>query len=127
MSASSRRIRSGSFSRGLEAITGLLAPTSSGGPVVTSVYPALRDPEVAWRAFACGLLADALGEDDVQRARVVLLQDVGHRGLEVALRFGLEFQVMWFETELGILALEPGGDLGHAPGITPSIHGPRAA
>ena len=26
------------------------------------------------------------------------------RGLEVALRFGLEFQVMWFETELGILA-----------------------
>jgi hypothetical protein len=24
----------------------------------------LRDLEVAWRAFACGLLADALGEDD---------------------------------------------------------------
>jgi hypothetical protein len=24
----------------------------------------LYDPEVAWRAFACGLLADALGEDD---------------------------------------------------------------
>ena len=23
----------------------------------------LRDPEVAWRAFACGLLADALGEE----------------------------------------------------------------
>jgi hypothetical protein len=23
----------------------------------------LRDPEVAWQAFACGLLADALGED----------------------------------------------------------------
>ena len=24
----------------------------------------LRDPETAWRAFACALLADALGEDD---------------------------------------------------------------
>jgi hypothetical protein len=24
----------------------------------------LRDPELAWRAYACGLLADALGEDD---------------------------------------------------------------
>jgi hypothetical protein len=24
----------------------------------------LEDPEVAWRAFACGLLADALGEED---------------------------------------------------------------
>lgn len=23
----------------------------------------LRDPDVAWRAFACGLLADALGEE----------------------------------------------------------------
>lgn len=29
------------------AITGLLAPTSSGGDVVTSVFPALDDPEVA--------------------------------------------------------------------------------
>ncbi|MDT7653059.1 MAG: cytochrome c biosis protein [Pseudonocardiales bacterium] len=29
------------------AITGLLAPTSSGGKVVTSVYPAMNDPEVA--------------------------------------------------------------------------------
>ncbi|HWM58443.1 MAG TPA: cytochrome c biogenesis protein ResB [Pseudonocardia sp.] len=29
------------------AVTGLLAPTSSGGDVVTSVYPSLRDPEVA--------------------------------------------------------------------------------
>jgi cytochrome c biogenesis protein len=29
------------------AITGLLAPTSSGGTVVTSVFPDLRDPEVA--------------------------------------------------------------------------------
>jgi hypothetical protein len=24
----------------------------------------LRDSETAWRAYACGLLADALGEDD---------------------------------------------------------------
>ncbi|MDX6369765.1 MAG: hypothetical protein QOG93_1267, partial [Gaiellaceae bacterium] len=24
----------------------------------------LRDPETAWRAYACGLLADALGEDE---------------------------------------------------------------
>jgi hypothetical protein len=24
----------------------------------------LRDPETAWRAYACGLLADALGEED---------------------------------------------------------------
>jgi hypothetical protein len=24
----------------------------------------LQDPEVAWRAFACGLLAEALGEDE---------------------------------------------------------------
>ena len=30
--------------------------------------------------------------------------ELEQRGLEVALRFGLEFQVMWFETELGILA-----------------------
>lgn len=24
----------------------------------------LREPETAWRAYACGLLADALGEDE---------------------------------------------------------------
>ena len=24
----------------------------------------LRDPEVAWRAYACGLLAEALGDTD---------------------------------------------------------------
>ena len=24
----------------------------------------LRDPETAWRAYACALLADALGEDE---------------------------------------------------------------
>ena len=27
----------------------------------------LRDPETAWRAYACALLADALGEDDEDR------------------------------------------------------------
>jgi hypothetical protein len=27
------------------------------------VLDRLRDPEVAWRAYACALLADALGED----------------------------------------------------------------
>jgi len=26
----------------------------------------LRDPETAWRAYACALLADALGEDEVE-------------------------------------------------------------
>jgi hypothetical protein len=26
----------------------------------------LRDPETAWRAYACALLADALGEDDAE-------------------------------------------------------------
>jgi hypothetical protein len=26
----------------------------------------LREPETAWRAYACGLLADALGDDDEQ-------------------------------------------------------------
>jgi cytochrome c biogenesis protein len=41
------------------AITGLLAPTSSGGEVVTSVYPALRDPEVA-----VDVLRGDLGLDD---------------------------------------------------------------
>ncbi|MFC4942547.1 cytochrome c biogenesis protein ResB [Pseudonocardia sp. GCM10023141] len=41
------------------AITGLLAPTSSGGQVVTSVYPALRDPEVA-----IDVLRGDLGLDD---------------------------------------------------------------
>lgn len=41
------------------AITGLLAPTSSGGAVVTSVFPALRDPEVA-----VDVLRGDLGLDD---------------------------------------------------------------
>jgi hypothetical protein len=26
----------------------------------------LRDPETAWRAYACALLADALGEDEAE-------------------------------------------------------------
>jgi hypothetical protein len=30
----------------------------------SDVLSRLDDPELAWRAYACGLLADALGEDD---------------------------------------------------------------
>ncbi|GAA3246634.1 cytochrome c biogenesis protein ResB [Pseudonocardia petroleophila] len=41
------------------AITGLLAPTTSGGAVVTSVFPDLRDPEVA-----IDVLRGDLGLDD---------------------------------------------------------------
>jgi cytochrome c biogenesis protein len=41
------------------AVTGLLAPTSSGGTVVTSVFPELRDPEVA-----VDILRGDLGLDD---------------------------------------------------------------
>jgi hypothetical protein len=28
-----------------------------------AILERLRDPELAWRAYACGLLAEALGED----------------------------------------------------------------
>ena len=31
--------------------------------------------------------------------------ELEQRGVEVARRFGIDFQVVWFETELGILAL----------------------
>jgi cytochrome c biogenesis protein len=41
------------------AVTGLLAPTSSGGAVVTSVFPALHDPEAA-----VDVLRGDLGLDD---------------------------------------------------------------
>jgi cytochrome c biogenesis protein len=41
------------------AVTGLLAPTSSGGEVVTSVFPALNDPEAA-----VDVLRGDLGLDD---------------------------------------------------------------
>jgi cytochrome c biogenesis protein len=41
------------------AVTGLLAPTSSGGEIVTSVFPALLDPEVA-----VDVLRGDLGLDD---------------------------------------------------------------
>nr|WP_239028941.1 cytochrome c biogenesis protein ResB [Pseudonocardia acidicola] len=41
------------------AVTGLFAPTSSGGKVVTSVFPELRDPEVA-----VDVLRGDLGLDD---------------------------------------------------------------
>lgn len=30
----------------------------------SEVLQGLRDPELAWRAYACGLLADALGEEE---------------------------------------------------------------
>ena len=30
----------------------------------TDALERLRDPETAWRAYACALLADALGEDE---------------------------------------------------------------
>lgn len=45
--------------RGQLAVTGLLAPTSSGGEIVTSLFPALRDPEVA-----VDVLRGDLGLDD---------------------------------------------------------------
>jgi hypothetical protein len=35
-------------------------PTLEGDP---ELLARLRDPDVAWRAYACALLADALGED----------------------------------------------------------------
>src|SRR5919107_689724 len=56
------------------AITGLLAPTSSGGPVVTSVFPAANDPEVA-----VDVLRGDLGLDD-GRGQSIFTVDRG--GLE---------------------------------------------
>ncbi|MDN5750046.1 MAG: cytochrome c biogenesis protein ResB [Pseudonocardia sp.] len=55
------------------AITGLLAPTTSGGDVVTSVFPALRDPEVAIDVLRGDLgLDDGRGQSifEVSRAQV---------------------------------------------------------
>jgi cytochrome c biogenesis protein len=56
------------------AVTGLLAPTSSGGQVVTSVFPALDDPEVA-----VDVLRGDLGLDD-GRGQSIFTVDRG--GLE---------------------------------------------
>jgi cytochrome c biogenesis protein len=56
------------------AITGLLAPTSSGGQVVTSVFPALEDPEVA-----VDVLRGDLGLDD---GRGQSIFTVDRRGLD---------------------------------------------
>jgi hypothetical protein len=48
----------------------------------------------------CKNLASTLGElGDLGRA-----VELERRGVEVARRFGIEFQLVWFETELGILA-----------------------
>jgi hypothetical protein len=43
-----------------EALTGALAALAADRANVDR----LADPDVAWRAYACGLLADALGEDE---------------------------------------------------------------
>jgi hypothetical protein len=42
-----------------EALTGAIDRLEAEPPSLAR----LRDPELAWRAYACGLLADALGED----------------------------------------------------------------
>jgi len=55
------------------AVTGLLAPTTSGGDLVTSVFPALRDPEVAIDVLRGDLgLDDGRGQSifQVDRAKV---------------------------------------------------------
>jgi cytochrome c biogenesis protein len=55
------------------AVTGLLAPTTSGGDVVTSVFPELRDPEVAVDVLRGDLgLDDGRGQSifSVDRAKV---------------------------------------------------------
>jgi cytochrome c biogenesis protein len=49
------------------AVTGLLAPTSSGGKIITSVYPALLDPEVALLVYRGDLgLDDGRGQSIFQ-------------------------------------------------------------
>jgi len=41
-----------------------LRERAAGFPLVADVLGLLRgDPDLAWRAFACGLLAEELGED----------------------------------------------------------------
>ena len=40
-----------------------LAAALAARPLDGSVKALLDDPELAWRAFACALLADALGEE----------------------------------------------------------------
>jgi hypothetical protein len=43
-----------------EALTGAIAALAAD----RANADRLADPDVAWRAYACGLLADALGEDE---------------------------------------------------------------
>jgi hypothetical protein len=43
-----------------EALTGAIAALEA----EQAHLDRLDDPDVAWRAYACGLLADALGEDE---------------------------------------------------------------
>jgi hypothetical protein len=42
---------------------GALAAAIARADAAPDAVERLRDPELAWRAYACGLLADALGED----------------------------------------------------------------
>jgi hypothetical protein len=42
-----------------EALTTAIDRIDADSPLIER----LRDPELAWRAYACGLLADALGEE----------------------------------------------------------------
>ena len=49
----------------LEAGIGELARLATGLPHVSEAVHALADaPEIAWRAYACSLLAEELGEDE---------------------------------------------------------------
>jgi hypothetical protein len=41
-----------------------LARAIEGLDAASEALERLRDPETAWRAYACGLLADALAEDE---------------------------------------------------------------
>ncbi|WP_232660645.1 cytochrome c biogenesis protein ResB [Pseudonocardia sp. TRM90224] len=55
------------------AVTGLFAPTTSGGPVVTSIFPELRDPEVAIDVMRGDLgLDDGRGQSifEIDRSKV---------------------------------------------------------
>jgi hypothetical protein len=47
-----------------DALTAAIGELDADPELVTR----LSDPELAWRAYACGLLADALGEEDEELA-----------------------------------------------------------
>jgi cytochrome c biogenesis protein len=70
------------------AINGLLAPTSSGGKVITSVYPALLNPEVAVQVYRGDLgLDDGRGQSiyqiDQRQVQSGALKQVAMRNLFV--------------------------------------------